>query len=303
MKFDFGKMLFLAIFLSIFGLGGIIWPVFVFALILSSMTSSSKNKKNRTKKNTEKQTVSKAKIQRAERILKEYFERNTCLHLDDGVSIQPYQSRFTTVAMLYLYKDQDQIATLDEFRKSYPSTYDDLLEQCMIQIEKQPVSQERPAQKTETKLTTIEQFIETLNQLNIEILDETITKGLYEVTAYLKQINVIVKEFPESKDKTKKLTQYYLPILVEILESYQQLNKSARNHEEFKKTEERLQKTILLINEALKTISYTLTQEYFMDLSADMTTLEALLKKDGLVSEGTLNSVRKQVKVNEKSSG
>ena len=110
---------------------------------------------------------------------------------------------------------------------------------------------------------------------------------------------MIVKEFPESREKTKKLTQYYLPILVEILQSYQQLSKSAHQHEEFRKTEERLQKTILLINEALKTITYTLTQEYFMDLSADMSTLEALLKKDGLVSEGSISSLRKQVKTNE----
>ena len=135
--------------------------------------------------------------------------------------------------------------------------------------------------------------------MNIEISNEQITNGLYEVTAYLKQIDMIEKEFPDSKEKTKKLTQYYLPILIDILESYKQLNKSARNHEEFKKTEERLQKTILLINEALKTISYSLTQEYFMDLSADMSTLEALLKKDGLVTEGTLKAVRNQVKEHE----
>ena len=60
-----------------------------------------------------------------------------------------------------------------------------------------------------------------------------------------------------------------------------------------------LLKTILLINEALKTIVTSLTQEYFMDLSADMTTLETLLKKDGLVKEGSLSDMRKQVSVRE----
>ncbi len=301
MKFDFGKMLFLAIFLSIFGLGGLVWPVFVFGLVLSSMTSSSKKMTGAAAKSTKNRTISKAKITRAQRVLKEYFEKNSCLVLCDGITIEPYQGRFTSVDMLYLYKDKDQIATLNEFYKSYPSTYDDLLEQCMIQIEKQPAASHVHAEAVQNKesFTVIEQFIETLNELNVEISDEKITRGLYEVTAYLKQINVIVKEFPESKDKIKKLTQYYLPILVEILESYKQLNKSARNHEEFKKTEERLHKTILLINEALKTISYTLTQEYFMDLSADMTTLETLLRKDGLVQEGTLNSLRKQVSADE----
>lgn len=302
MKFDFGKMLFLAIFLSIFGLGGLVWPVFVFGIILSSMTSSSKKSRKTVKKSAKNTTISKDLTTRAQKIIKEYFEKNSSLALENGVTLQPYQGRFTSVELLYLYKDGDQIATLNEFYKSYPSTYDDLLKQCMIQIEKQPAASKQVQPETKQKeeaLSTIEQFIETLNGLNVEISDEKITRGLYEVTAYLKQINVIVKEFPESKDKIKKLTQYYLPILVEILESYQQLNKSARNHEEFKKTEERLHKTILLINEALKTISYTLTQEYFMDLSADMTTLETLLRKDGLVQEGTLNSLRKQVNANE----
>lgn len=300
MKFDFGKMLFLAIFLSIFGLGGLVWPVFVFGMIISAMSTSPKKTKSARKATSKKSSVDKAKVSRAQRIIKEYFERNSVLELNDNLVVKPYQGRFTTVDHLYLYKDGDQIATMEEFRKSYPSTYDDLLEQCSLCIEKGVSFTKKNTQaSSEEKLTTIEQFIETLNELNVEILNEQITQGLYEVTAYLKQINVIVKEFPESKEKTKKLTQYYLPILVEILQSYQQLSKSVRSHDEFKKTEERLQKTILLINEALKTISYTLTQEYFMDLSADMSTLEALLKKDGLVSEGTFSSLRKQVKTNE----
>ena len=304
MKFDFGKMLFLAIFLSIFGLGGLVWPVFVFSLIFSTLSSgNTKRTTARTQKKA--QTAVKAKVVRAQRILKEYFEAHSELVLDEGVVLKPYNQRFTTVNSLYLYKDEDQVATLDEFRKSYPSTYEDLLEQAVSAIEThrfEEKSREKVKEEVKQesqKLTEIEQFIETIDSLNIEITHEQITTGLYEVTAYLKQIHSIVTEFPDAKEKTKKLTQYYLPILVEILQSYQQLNKSARNHEEFKRTEERLQKTIILINEALKTISYTLTQEHFMDLSADMTTLEALLKKDGLVSEGSLKAVRNQVKTDE----
>ena len=300
MKFDFGKMLFLAIFLSIFGLGGLVWPVFVFGMIFSALSSSDRKTKTTKKTVAKKTTIDKAKITRNQHILKDYFQNNSSLELENGIVVQPYQGRFTTVDMLYLYKEDDQIATLEEFRKSYPSTYDDLLEQCVLCIEKGVTTNRKtPMEPKREKLNTIEQFIETLNELNVEISNEQVTQGLYEVTAYLKQINVIVKEFPESREKTKKLTQYYLPILVEILQSYQQLSKSAHQHEEFRKTEERLQKTILLINEALKTITYTLTQEYFMDLSADMSTLEALLKKDGLVSEGSISSLRKQVKTNE----
>ena len=70
-------------------------------------------------------------------------------------------------------------------------------------------------------------------------------------------------------------------------------DRSAANHEDFQEAEDRLNKTIILINEAMKTISATMAEDDLMSLSADMTTLEALLKKDGLVQEGTLSSVRK----------
>ena len=299
MKFDFGKMLFLAIFMSIFGFGGLIWPIFVFTLIFSSL-SSKKQTRTASRKTAKTESVAKAKVIRAQRLVKEYFMTHHELVLEDGVVLKPYNNRFTSVDALYLYKDNDCVATLEEFKKSYPSTYEDLLEQCERFMERpQAEKTVKKEVKVEEKLSSIEQFIETLNGLNIEINNEQVTNGLYEVTAYLKQIDMIEKEFPDSKEKTKKLTQYYLPILVEILESYKQLQNSARNHQEFKKTEERLQKTILLINEALKTITYTLTQEHFMDLSADMKTLETLLKKDGLVSEGSLSALRNQVKNHE----
>lgn len=296
MKFDFGKMLFLTIFLSVFGLGFITWPIFIFGLVFSVLTG---NKKKSTPKANNRKTVN-DKSAKYVPVMKSYFSTHQSLMLDGGLSIKIQNGHFVSVNDLMLYLGDDQIGTMDEFRKTYPSTYDDLLQQCALVIESGKAEEKTVHQtKADEKLSTIGQFIEVLNGQNLEIEHEQITQGLYEVCAYLKQIDLIIKQFPESADKTKKLTQYYLPILVDILESYKQLNKSARNHEEFKKTEDRLLKTILLINEALKTITTSLTQEHFMDLSADMKTLETLLKKDGLVSTGTLSELRKQVKVHE----
>ena len=135
-------------------------------------------------------------------------------------------------------------------------------------------------------------FIEKINQLNNEIDNEQITSGLNQTCALLKHISILEKKFPESQDKLTKLKQYYLPILLDILENYKQLNPSVHDHEEFKKSEERLIKTIILINEAIKTISVDMHEDDFMNLSADISTLEALLKKDGLVKEGTMEAMR-----------
>ena len=295
MKNSFGKILFLAIFLSVFGLGSIIWPIFVFGLVFSVLaggkekntaSSKSNNKNRKTEDN-----------QKAISALRQYFEANTSLQLEGGLVLKKENSQLSFLDNLVLYLDDDQVATLDEFKKTYPSTYNDLLQQCLVLIES---GQVQPAKETKKETpTNIEHYIELLNAQNLDIDNEEVSNGLYEVCAYLKQIDLVVKQFPQSQEKTAKLTRYYLPILLEILDSYKQLDKSVRNHEEFQKTHQRLLKTTLLINEALKTIITSLTQEYFMDLSADMTTLETLLKKDGLVKEGSLSDMRKQVSVRE----
>ena len=295
MENSFGKILFLAIFLSIFGLGSIIWPIFVFGLVFSVLAGGKEKKTASSKSNNK--TKKTEDNQKAISALRQYFEANTSLQLEGGLVLKKENSQLSFLDNLVLYLDDDQVATLDEFKKTYPSTYNDLLQQCLVLIES---GQVQPAKETKKETpTNIEHYIELLNAQNLDIDNEEVSNGLYEVCAYLKQIDLVVKQFPQSQEKTAKLTRYYLPILLEILDSYKQLDKSVRNHEEFQKTHQRLLKTILLINEALKTIITSLTQEYFMDLSADMTTLETLLKKDGLVKEGSLSDMRKQVSVRE----
>ena len=289
MKNSFGKILFITIFLSIFGFGSIVWPIFVFGLVFSMLTDG-KEKKSASQKSNYNRAKKTEDNQKAVSALKQYFLNRTVLQLEGGLVLKKETNQLASVDGLVLYLDDDQIATLDEFKK-----------QCQVLIESnqvQPVKETVEENKKETQ-TGIEHYIELLNAQNLDIENKEVSNGLYEVCAYLKQINLIVKQFPQSKEKTAKLTRYYLPILLEILDSYKQLDKSARNHEEFQKTHQRLLKTILLINEALKTITTSLTQEYFMDLSADMTTLETLLKKDGLVKEGSISDLRKQVSVRE----
>lgn len=284
----------------------LLFPAFIIFVIISNLSKDSKS--NRKSSTT---TVSSMKLFKCNRLMKEYFYSNNSLRLSEGIEIKPGEDGYKSLNALYVFKDNDGVATLNEFRKSYPSTYDDLIIQCLEyfenpsafskteEVKQEEKFEEKTTKKVKNMPTTIEKFIVRIDDLNIEIPHEEISNGLYEVTAYLRQINNIEKEFPDSKEKTKKLTQYYLPILVEILEQYKQLSGSARNHAEFSKTEDKLIKTIILINEALKTISYSLCQDYYTNLSVDMSTLETLLRKDGLVSDGTLRSVKEKVKSNE----
>ena len=137
--------------------------------------------------------------------------------------------------------------------------------------------------KTGAKLSNAQRYIDEINRLNTEIPNEEISNGLYQTCSLLKQIDLSNKENKEAK--LSKLYDYYLPILTGILDNYRELQKTGTSSKEFKDCETQLIKTIILINEALKTINESLHEEDYMNLSADITTLQSLLKKDGLVEQ------------------
>ena len=224
-------------------------------------------------------TSERAKIQES---LKEYFEENDRLVVTGDINLRPKSGKYVSLKDLQVYYGEDCIAGFQEFERKYEDMYhkvlDLLLKFAYLDkkdfVKKDFVKKEvvKEEVKEEVKQSTIADFIE-------------ISNGLYQICAYLKQIELIEKNFPKSQDKLMKVSQYYLPILVGILEDYKKMSVSVQSHEEFKAAEDKLIKTIILINEALKTICTTVCQEEFMAMNANMSTLEMLLRKDGLIDD------------------
>lgn len=285
---------------------GSLFPLAIVAIILYFFFKEDKKKKKRSvkrktstsKRKTDSSVVKKMKLlsneaELIDRRLSLFFKEEEKLPITDSIFLMTQKGVYTSVDELYITMQEDCVATLKEFGKSYPAMYNDILS-MLIKFSQTEIEQqsEEQAQKEDEVINDTYQFIEKINELNNEIENEQITNGLYQTCALLKHIAILEKKFPESSDKLNKLKQYYLPILLDILENYKQLNPTAHNHEEFKKSEERLIKTIILINEAIKTITMDMHEEDFINLSADISTLEALLKKDGLVKEGTMEAMR-----------
>ena len=128
-----------------------------------------------------------------------------------------------------------------------------------------------------------DKYIEKINSLNAQIPQEEITNGLYQTCDLIKQIETSRDE--KDNPKLKKLYDYYLPILVGILEKYKKLQDVSIKSDEFKDCESQLIKTIILINEALKTIYEEMHEDDYMNINADLETLQTLLKKDGLTED------------------
>lgn len=259
----------------------------------SSRSSTSRNNKGKSSVR-EKSRFSNREMAMIDRKLKDYFENNASLLIADDIALTTGKGLYTSVDDLYLTYRDERVVKLSEYKLSYREVYNQIAD-LLLEFAKEVPVKEKVSKKKETesseevkqpkkeepKLSTAVEYINRIDTLNKAIPNEEITNGLYQTCDLLKQIDLSNSE--KKSEKLKKLYDYYLPILVNILEKYHQLDSSPIKGEELETCKTQLIKTILLINQALKTIYSSLHEEDYMNLNADITTLQSLLKKDGLV--------------------
>lgn len=242
--------------------------------------------------------------------LRKYFKEHNSLDLPDGIELIPRIARFSSLSSLDVYLYGDRVGTINEFRNKYGEAYDKVFDTLLSkatssQTAEGPTIVEAEivddAPKTEmksepevksTSVSNSQRFITQLNSLNEDIPEENISNGLYETCALLKQVQLLENKFPDSAKKLDKMYDYYLPYLVKILQSYENLQ-TVKTDPNYEKSVDQLSRTIKSINEALNNIIPTLSDSDFTNLSVDMATLEALLQKDGLT--GGMDSAESSV--------
>ncbi len=243
------------------------------------------------------------------RELNKYANKSNIIRINDEVYLELEKDPIS-LNTIAIYIRDEYVSTLQEYKNAFPNAFNNMLDFIIDKLKRgvvqEPLFREKSANEKAKPFQTASPapkaavvkdasyFIDKFNKLDVIIEDEEISNGLVKCQDYLTQIAKIEKEFPETKEKTGKLYQYYLPMLVDILEEYVRLSENASNHREFTESQQRLAKTIMLINSALESISVTLCQEYYSNMSVDIKTLEALLKKDGYGNELDINALRKE---------
>ena len=279
-------------FMGLFGFG-------MYKLFKAIFDSAKKAQKDKEKEAREK--ASNAEMARVDTKLKNYFHDNLRLYLTDDVCLMTSSGEYTGLSNLYLAYGSEKILKLSEFKNAYPDGFEKILD-LLIAFSKQRSEKENksskakkvteeedptPKKATKTKsafqMSKADEYIKEINKLNDAIPHEEISNGLDQTCQLLKQIDLATNEKGKDDSKLNKLYDYYLPILIQILNKYRELNDSPVHGEEFVDCENQLMKTILLINQALKTLHGSLHAAEYMDLNADIETLQTILKKDGLV--------------------
>ena len=252
--------------------------------MIKQVKTNSKNKK-KVDSSSYSTNLSNSEKNKIDKKLKSYFQDHLYLPVYDNISLVTKAGTYSSIEELYLTIADEKIVSLSEFASAYPSLYNKICD-LLLAFAKQKdevIGAEVKTEdiKTGSKLSDAQKYIDVISKLNKEIPNEEITNGLDQTCALLKQIDLTENTNKESK--LTKLYDYYLPILTGVLENYTQLQKTDPDSSEFKEAETKLIKTIILINEALKTINEQLHEADYMNLSADMATLQSLLKKDGYV--------------------
>ncbi len=306
--FDFGGIFFLFILIGSFGgilvsgllsLLAIVVPVgiigyAIYKLVGNKNTSSGNSSVNVNKNygdsirknvnNTYVSNMSVPELNKIDKKLTSYFKNSVSLPVIDTVSLTTQSGKFTTVDQLYLTYKDEKICKLAEFKQKFPDVYKKIMELLLVFSSKSDdvlkANVETNEIKQEDKLFDADKYINKIDELNRAIPQEEITNGLYQTCDLLKKIDVL-SETHSDNNKISKLYDYYLPILTGALEKYKKLQDAPVHGDEFKECEASLIKTIVLINEALKTICSSMQEDDYMNINADINTLQSLLKKDG----------------------
>ncbi len=216
------------------------------------------------------------KFKGLEKKIYQLFENTKTLQINDHVSLV-CTSRH--INQIFFYYHDEKIASLSEFKNEYPDQYKQLLTSILNQAH---IQSELPKKESVHQASApFQDSIEAIESYNIDIPDEEISLGLYYCANQLKYLQKLLLEYPTENDKLRKLEEYYLPILLNILDNYHKITKS----DEAKAIKKKLNQTLVLVNEAIKNITHSLFDEDKLNMKVDMNVLESLLKKDGLIED------------------
>lgn len=223
--------------------------------------------------------------------LKKWFRYEATLQMDRGYELRLKNREYQGLDSLDVYESNGYVDHFQNFKNNQPEKYAALLQEMMVRA-KTVSADDNVIDVQVTKHEEKENhFVERIDDLNTSIQDPEVKEALYKTRALLLQVGELEKSFPESKDKLRKLYEYYLPYLISILEKFAKVQVSKMN-DDYDGSKDKLIRTVSLVNEAMENMISNMNDEDFMELNADMSTLEAILKKDGLTNDGRMESMK-----------
>lgn len=153
--------------------------------------------------------------------------------------------------------------------------------------------EEKPSQTGNPEVDKIinegNEYLKKLRALNDAIPDETLTEDISRMEKAAADIFRFIQDHPEKAPQIRKFMSYYLPTTLKLLNSYQRLSSQSAKGENITSTMFNIAGMMHTVADAFEKQLDSLFTDEAMDISADISVFETLLKQEGFVEEKKKN--------------
>lgn len=136
-------------------------------------------------------------------------------------------------------------------------------------------------------------FIAQIRRCNDDIPGEIVSEKIDNIELLVRKIFDRARSNPEIIPDLKKLMDYYLPMTVKLLTAYADMDAQPIQGENIQNSKREIEATLDTLDQAFRKLLDELYQETAMDISSDISVLNAMLAREGL-TEDELTRMRKK---------
>ena len=136
-------------------------------------------------------------------------------------------------------------------------------------------------------------FLAQIRKCNDDIPGEAVSGKIDRIEQVVRRIFDRVKTHPEVIPDLKKLMDFYLPMTVKLLTAYADMDALPVQGEHIQSSKREIEATLDTLTAAYEKLLDELFQETALDISSDISVLNAMLAREGL-TEDELTKMRKQ---------
>ncbi|WP_041138948.1 5-bromo-4-chloroindolyl phosphate hydrolysis family protein [Beduini massiliensis] len=125
--------------------------------------------------------------------------------------------------------------------------------------------------------------IKIMNDLNQVIADEKMSRDLDEIVSTIQQIFKYLREHPKDTTSIRKLLAYYIPSLIELLQTYARYETLGEQKGKVKDTAREIEGAVEMMKQAIHRKYEALYQNQMIDANAEIEVLKTMLHQDGLL--------------------
>ncbi len=152
-------------------------------------------------------------------------------------------------------------------------------------------AKEQSAQESETEPSDeYDVWLKKIKEANQKIDDAAVTLCVNRIHLYTEKIFEFIRVHPEDVGQIRTFMNYYLPMTLKLLQSYDMLEEAGVAGENMRTTKKNIEETLETLAGAYRQQLDNLYSAQAMDISADIDVLEQMLRRDGLDNQEDFSS-------------